>query len=134
MLLRGALRRCPWCNGRGAFFTSWFAKAPACRTCGLRWRRDDVGFELGAAAMAALICIGPLVLLLGITLAVLWPEVPVIPLLATFLPGGLILPVALYPTSYTMWQAIDLLMRPASPEDFDVSHLDVELGADPDPA
>ena len=82
--------------------------------------------------MAALICIGPLVVALGLTLAVLWPEVPVVPLLAVFLPGGLVLPVVLYPISYTLWQAIDLVMRPVSPGDFDVAHLDDAFGPDPD--
>ncbi|MEM8746169.1 MAG: DUF983 domain-containing protein [Actinomycetota bacterium] len=118
MLLRGAFRRCPHCGGRGAFFTSWFGKAERCRTCGLAWRRDDVGFELGAAAMAAIIVMGPLVLALGVTLVITWPEVPVVPLLSVFLPLGLILPIVLYPVSYTMWQAVDLRMRPASPPDF----------------
>lgn len=118
MLLRGVVRRCPSCGGRGAFFTSWFAKDDACRTCGLRWRRDDVGFELGAAAVAAIIVMGPLVLLLGAVLALTWPDVAVGPMLAVFLPAAVILPVVLYPVSYTVWQAIDLVMRPPTADDY----------------
>jgi uncharacterized protein (DUF983 family) len=125
MLLRGAFRRCPWCGGRGAFFTSWFGKAPACHTCGLRWRRGDVGFELGAAAMAAIIAVGPLVLVLGVVLAITWSDIRVVPTMAVFLVAGLILPVVLYPMSYTMWQAVDLMMRPVEPEHFDLEHLDL---------
>lgn len=120
MLLRGATRRCPWCAGRGAFFTSWFQKGPRCRTCGLSWRRNDVGFELGAASIAAILVLGPLVLGLGVAIAVTWPEVDVVPLLAVLLVAGVVLPIILYPVSYTVWQAIDLVMRPAQPEDFDV--------------
>jgi uncharacterized protein (DUF983 family) len=124
MLLRAVFRRCPWCGGRGAFFTSWFAKAPSCRTCGLRWRRDDVGFELGAAAIAAVIVIGPLVVALGGVLAISWPKVAVAPLMLAFLVAGTVLPVVLYPLSYTIWQALDLVMRPPEPDHFDLDHLD----------
>ncbi len=132
MLLRGALRRCPWCGGRGAFFTSWFGKAEACRTCGLRWRRGDVGFELGAAAMAAMIVLGPLILALAVALAITWPEVPVTGLMIGFLTAGLVLPVVLYPMSYSMWQAVDLMMRPVEPDDFALDHLDAADGDDGD--
>lgn len=123
MLLRGARRRCPWCGGRGAFFTGWFAKDPHCRSCGLRWRRDDVGFELGAAAMAAIITLGPLLVGVGVALAVTWPDTPVVVLLGVFLPLALLLPLVTYPLSYTMWQAVDLVLRPVEPDDFDAGHI-----------
>ena len=48
MLVRGLFRRCAWCGGRGAFFTGWTKKQSHCATCGLKWRRGDVGYELGA--------------------------------------------------------------------------------------
>ena len=86
----------------------------------MRWRRGDVGFELGAAAIAAIIVMGPLIVGLAVVLAFTWPEVPAVPLFVVFGVGGIVLPILLYPVSYTIWQAIDLAMRPASPEDFDV--------------
>ncbi len=134
MLLRGLFRRCPWCGGRGAFFTGWFAKQPQCRHCGLRWRRGDVGFELGAAAIAAIICMGPLVLALGGMVALTWPELAVVPLIAVLGVGALVLPVLLYPSSYTVWQALDLVMRPVSPDDFDPVAPDAASDAASDPA
>jgi hypothetical protein len=84
-----------------------------------------VGFELGAAAMAAIIAVGPLVLVLGVVLAITWSDIRVVPTMAVFLVAGLILPVVLYPMSYTMWQAVDLMMRPVEPEHFDLEHLDL---------
>ena len=84
MMARSMVRRCPWCGGRGAFFTGWFTKQPHCRSCGLRWRRGDVGFELGAAAIAAMNTLGPLLVALGVTLTIMWPNTPVAPLLAAF--------------------------------------------------
>lgn len=119
MLIRGLFRRCPWCGGRGAFFTGWTAKVKHCRTCGLGWRRGYEGFELGAAAMAAIICMGPLVLILGAVALATWPEFPVVPLFVVLGVGGLLLPFLLYPSSYTTWQAVDILMRPVEPDDFE---------------
>ena len=118
MLLRGAVRRCAWCGGRGAFFTGWFEKAPNCRTCGLNWRRNDVGYELGAAAMAAIICIGPLLVALGVIVLATWPDFNALPMFIALGIGAIVLPVVLYPTSYTMWQAVDILLRPVEPTDF----------------
>lgn len=119
MLFRGLFRRCAWCGGKGAFFTGWTSKHSCCKTCGLDWRRGDVGYELGAAATAAIICMGPLVLLLGAIVAVTWPEVHVVPLFVVLGVGAVVLPLLLYPSSYTMWQAVDILMRPPQPEDFE---------------
>ena len=118
MLLRGAFRRCAWCGGRGAFFTGWFKKSSHCQTCGLNWRRDDVGYELGAGAVAAIICFGPLMLALGVVTAVTWPDFNASSLYVTFAVGAVALPLLLYPTSYTLWQAVDILMREVKPTDF----------------
>jgi uncharacterized protein (DUF983 family) len=118
MLLRGATWRCPWCARRRAFFTGWFTKVPSCVGCGLRWRRGDVGFELGAATIAAIVTLGTLILALGVSLAVTWPEVAVVPLLVVLGIGAVLIPIATYPVTYTCWQALDLVMRPVTPSDF----------------
>jgi uncharacterized protein (DUF983 family) len=129
MLLRGASWRCPWCGERRAFFTGWFAKGPACRGCGLRWRRGDDGFELGAATIGAIVTLGALVVALGASLVVTWPEVAVPALLIVLGTAALLVPLAIYPTTYTVWQALDLVMRPVGPSDFSderpVPHRDV---------
>jgi len=119
MLFRGLFRRCAWCGGRGAFFAGWFKKDAHCSTCGLNWRRDDVGYELGAAATAAIICMGPIVLVLAGVMALTWPDIEVVPLLVAFFPAALLIPILLYPSSYTTWQAVDILMRPVQPTDFE---------------
>ena len=120
MLLRGLFRRCAWCGGRGAFFTSWTKKSDRCRTCGLNWRRGDVGFELGAATAAAVLSMGPLLIALTAIVAVTWPDIHVVPLLVILGLGAVILPVVLYPVSYSTWQAVDIAMRPVEPDHFDV--------------
>jgi uncharacterized protein (DUF983 family) len=118
MLVRGASWRCPWCGTRRAFFTGWFAKVPSCPGCGLRWRRGDVGFELGAATMAVMITFGSLLAALAVALVVTWPEVAVVPLVVVLGVCGVVIPIAVYPITYTCWQALDLVMRPVSADDF----------------
>ncbi len=79
-----------------------------------------MGFELGAAAIAAIIVLGPLMIALGVVIALTWPDVAAVPLFVVLGIGGVVLPIVLYPVSYTLWQALDLAMRPVSPDDFDV--------------
>ena len=120
MIFRGARRACPWCGGRHAFFVGWFHKEAHCRSCGLRWRRGDVGFELGAASISAIITLGPLLLVLAAMVIVTWPEVEVVPMFVVLGIGAVVLPIVLYPVSYTMWQALDIAMRPVTVDDFEL--------------
>ena len=130
MLVRGAFRRCPWCGGRGAFFVGWFKKADCCQTCGLEWRRDDVGYELGAAAITVIITFGPLMLILGGMVAVTWPDVNVPMMFVVLVVLAFALPLLLYGSAYVMWQAIDIMMRPPTPLDFCVvGNDDADAGA-----
>lgn len=69
--------------------------------------------------MAAFLVLGPLVLALGVTVVITWPEIEVVPMMIGLVGAGLVLPVVVYPMSYTMWQAVDLMMRPVSTADFE---------------
>lgn len=88
-----------------------------------------MGYELGAAAMAAILVLGALIVSLAGVLAITWPDIEVVPLLVVFLVAGVVLPIVAYPVSYTVWQAIDLLMRPVEPDHFELDHLDEPAGS-----
>ena len=120
MMFRSTFRRCSWCGGRGAFFVGWFKKADHCQSCGLQWRRDDVGYELGAAAITAIITFGPLMLVLGGMVAVTWPEVELLPMYLVLGGMAVILPLITYGSAYLIWQSIDIVMRPPTPDDFEI--------------
>jgi hypothetical protein len=79
-----------------------------------------VGFELGAASMAVMITLGPLLLGLVVMAALTWPDIAVTPMLIVLGAGAVILPILLYPVSYTLWQALDIAMRPVTVDDFDL--------------
>jgi uncharacterized protein (DUF983 family) len=112
MLWRGMRRRCPWCAGRGAFFTGWFTTQERCRTCGIEWRRGYEGFELGAMAVNIIVVFGTLIVGAVVGIVITSPGIPVVPLVAVLGVIAVVLPIVLYPVSYTLWQAIDLAMRP----------------------
>jgi uncharacterized protein (DUF983 family) len=117
MIWRGARRRCPWCGGRGAFFTGWFAKQDRCRTCGLSWQRGYEGFELGAMTINIIVVFGTLIVGLVVAVAVTLPDIPVVPLVVALGAVAIIMPIVIYPVSYTLWQAVDVAMHPPDPTD-----------------
>lgn len=47
-----------------------------------------------------------------------WPELPVLPLTLLAVAVVAIWPVLFFPISRTLWLAIDLAIRPATPEEF----------------
>ena len=112
MLVRGLFRRCARCGGKGAFYTGWIKKSDRCKTCGFKWERDLVGFQLGAAAMNIIMTGGSLLLVMAVGVVATYPEVPTWPLIAIVGSVALIVGIGGFPTSYTVWLAIDLRLRP----------------------
>ena len=70
--------------------------------------------------MAVIITLGPLMVGLVAMAALTWPEIAVTPMLIVLGAGAVILPIVLYPVSYTLWQALDIAMRPVTVDDFDL--------------
>ena len=114
MILRGLVRRCAWCGGRGSFFTSWYRKADRCQTCGLAWERGYEGFELGAATMAVFLTFGSIIIWMVVSVLV---GVALVPLLVVAGMLALVVPTVGYPLTYAIWFGVDLLIRPPSDED-----------------
>ena len=117
MMWRGLFRRCPHCGNRRAFFTKWFVRRERCVGCGLRWERNYEGFMLGAMAISFITTGGLLLLTMGIGVIVTYPDVALVPVLASTIGVTLLVGVGGYPVSYTLWQAIDLYLRPISEDD-----------------
>lgn len=116
-MVRRALRvRCPWCGARKTFVRTWLGKYPRCRTCGIRWRREE-GFELGPLALNTFVTF--LVLAIAMTIGFIQtsPDIPVAPLVFGLVAIAVLLPVVLYPITFTVWLAFDLAVhRPAAAE------------------
>jgi uncharacterized protein (DUF983 family) len=101
----GLTRRCPRC-GRGRLFRRWFHIVEDCPRCGLHFERE-AGYWIGAMAINIGLTTGLLAVAFAAALATTIPDVPVGLLLAVFVPLALLLPIALYPFSKTLWMAVD---------------------------
>lgn len=55
-----------------------------------------------------------LITLLG-GIAISWPDVSALPLLAATLSVAIIVPIAIHPTAKTLWIAVDLIFHPLQP-------------------
>ncbi len=80
-------------------------------------QRGQDGFELGAATVNAILTFGALVAAAGISIVVTYPAVAVARLLIVLGAVAVVLPILLYPFTYTLWFTVELLMeRPSDKE------------------
>jgi uncharacterized protein (DUF983 family) len=102
------------CGGKKAWFTGYYKTQERCRTCGFKWERELAGFMTGAMTVNIIITF----LLLAGTMAgffiATFPHPPVLPLIGLLLVIAICVPLLLRPRTYTMWSAVDLLMREPS--------------------
>jgi uncharacterized protein (DUF983 family) len=112
LLARGFTRRCAWCGDRRAYFTGWFQRQERCHRCGHAYRRGDAAFELGATTANIILTFLCLLLTILVLVIVTAPDVPVVGTVVAASIVGLAGPALFYPVSFTLWQAIDLWMRP----------------------
>jgi uncharacterized protein (DUF983 family) len=129
MIGRALLRRCPWCGGRGAWFKGWFGKVDRCRTCGLQWDRQLVGFELGATSINVILTLGSILTTVLVGFILTMPDVAVLPIMFVALGMGVSMPLLAYPYTQTLWMAVDLLMR--APEDDELADWALASAAEP---
>ena len=113
LLGRALLRRCPRCGGRG-LFTRWFTMAERCPRCGMRFEREE-GFFLGAYVVNFGVTESLLLVLLMAYVLLQANDsdgVPVLPVVVAAVAAAVLMPLAFYPLSRTIWVAVELVMRP----------------------
>jgi uncharacterized protein (DUF983 family) len=96
MMRRAIVLLCPWCGARRTFIRRWLGKYDRCRTCGIRWRREE-GFELGAVTINTVLTF--IVLTAGMTVGFIMtaPDIPVLPMVLSLLGVALLMPIVIYP-------------------------------------
>ncbi|WP_419551773.1 DUF983 domain-containing protein [Candidatus Poriferisodalis sp.] len=95
-----------------------FAIRERCPSCGLRFERME-GHWLGAVAVNTVVSAAAVLATVVAAMLVWGTDISRSLLLALAAPVGVLVPVLFDPVSRTLWTAIDALMRPPSPSDFD---------------
>jgi uncharacterized protein (DUF983 family) len=114
MMRRAVLLRCPWCGSPRTFIRRWLGKYERCRTCGIRWRREE-GFELGAVTVNTVLTF--VVLTAGMTVGFVLtaPDIPVLPMVLSLVGVAVLMPIVIYPFTYTIWLSFDLAVHRPEP-------------------
>jgi uncharacterized protein (DUF983 family) len=112
LIARGLTRRCPWCGDRRAYFVGWFERVERCRRCGHGYRRGDHAFELGAVTANIILTFLAILITILVAVVVTLPEFDVWWVVGPAAAVAVVGPIVFYPVSFTLWQAIDLWMRP----------------------
>lgn len=111
MLLRGIVQHCPNC-GSGGLFRRWLTMRDRCPRCGLRFEREE-GFFLGAYVVNFGLVLFLLAVWIFAGVVATQPDPP----LAGLVVGGMVMcavvAIGFYPSSKTVWCAIDLTMERA---------------------
>jgi uncharacterized protein (DUF983 family) len=115
LLWRGLRRRCPLC-GRGGLFTHWFTMLERCPRCGLRLERIE-GHWLGALGMNTIVSFTAVMVAMVTAFLATYPDGPLAVAVVVVVVTAVVVPLAFFPVSKTLWSAIDLAMRPLEPED-----------------
>lgn len=110
LLGRGLRRRCPRCGG-GDLFPKFLTMVDDCPGCGLHFERD-AGYWIGAMIIATAFALAAFLAVFAAGIALMWPEVRWNLIIVATIAATGIVPVFGYPTSRTVWVALDLSVRP----------------------
>jgi uncharacterized protein (DUF983 family) len=111
---RALRRRCPRCGAPA--FESYFTMREICEGCGHRFEREP-GYWAGALTInTAFIFATFLVTFVG-GMVLTWPDVPWTGLLIGLAIINVLLPIAFYPLSKTLWVAMELGWHPLEPQE-----------------
>lgn len=115
LLTRGCLRRCPLCGG-GNLFRTWITIEDRCPRCGFSLERIE-GHWLGALGLNSIVSFASVLVAVIAAFALTYGDDSPVIALVIVVGTALVVPLAFYPVSKTLWSAIDLAMRPLEPDD-----------------
>jgi hypothetical protein len=89
-----------------------------CPRCGLRFARIE-GHWIGAIGINTIVSFGAVLVSTVVGLVSTFPDFPVLPLILVNVTVAVIVPLAFYPFSRTLWTGLDIAMRPLEPHEVD---------------
>lgn len=116
MFGRAIRRRCPVCAG-GPLFHGWFRMVDHCPSCGMRTRRGEDGYTLGALWFNLFLAELITVTIFVTTLIRTWPDPPWDRLQIMGPIEAIVMPLLVWPFARTLFLAFDLCFRPLEAKD-----------------
>lgn len=111
MMTRGLFGKCPIC-GSWKSFDKWFTMKERCPKCSFKFERIE-GHWIGAIAVNTVATMGLMLVILAVATIVAYPDSPPVgTFVVLFLILAILGPVVFFPSSRTLWSAVDLMMRP----------------------
>lgn len=118
MFARALRRRCPVC-GAGPMFDGWFRMKEHCPACGIRTRRGEDGYTLGALWFNLLLAESVTMTVFVVTLVRTWPNPPWDWLQIAGPTEAIAMPLLVWPFARTLFLTFDLCIRPMEPKDME---------------
>jgi hypothetical protein len=87
----------------------------SCPRCEWRFEKEQGGY-LGAMVMNYVVAAGLWIVVLAVGLVLTVPDVPVLPLTIASVAVLVLVPLAFYPRSKTIWAAVEYLVLRAQPD------------------
>lgn len=116
MFSRALRRRCPVC-GSGPMFQRWFRMVDHCPGCGIRTRRGEDGYTLGALWFNLMLAESITMTIFVVTLVRTWPDPPWDVLQVVGPIEAVVIPLLVWPFARTLFLAFDLSFRPLEARD-----------------
>jgi len=118
MIGRGLRRRCPRCGGKA--FESWFRIKDHCDRCGLEFEREP-GYWVGAVIINTTVTFATFIGMFLLLVAGTWPDVPWGTVMGVTIVANAAIPVAFYPTSMTIWLALEMSWHALEPDEIEAA-------------
>lgn len=116
MFARAVRKHCPICGG-GPLFVGWFRMKEHCPSCGMRTRRGEDGYTLGALWFNLFLAeLLTMTIFVG-TLIGTWPTPPWDLLQIVGPIEAIVMPLLVWPFARTLFLSFDLCFRPLEPKD-----------------
>ncbi len=116
MFARALRRRCPVC-GAGPMFQRWIRMVDHCPGCGIRTRRGEDGYTLGALWFNLMLAESITMTIFVVTLVRTWPNPPWDILQIVGPVEAVVIPLLVWPFARTLFLAFDLCFRPLEARD-----------------
>ncbi len=101
-------------------FPRFLVMVDDCPTCGHHFERD-AGYWIGAMIVSTAFALAAFAVVFAGGILSTWPNVPWNLILISTLTVTTLVPVLFYPTSRTVWVALDLAVRPLEPHEVERS-------------